>query len=44
MWKGKDYSECSYLTLPWEQEAYEKEEDLYRLYWLGSSDSKLVNL
>lgn len=44
MWKGKDYSECSYLTLPWEQEAYEKEEDLYRLYWLGSSDLKLVNL
>jgi len=44
MWKGKDYSECSYLTLPWEQEAYANEEKLYKFYWLCSSDSKLVNL
>ena len=44
MWKGKDYSKCSYLTLPWEQEAYANEEKLYKFYWLCSSDSKLVNL
>ena len=44
MWKGKDYSTYSYTTLPWEEEAYNNEEELYRLYWLCSSDSKLVNL
>ena len=44
MWKGKDYSTYSYTTLPWEEEAYANEEKLYRLYWLCSSDSKLVNL
>ena len=44
MWKGKDYSTYSYTTLPWEEEAYNNEEELYRLYWLCSSDSKLVTL
>ena len=35
-WKTKDYSDTPYSAVPWEREAYKKEDAIYEKFWLGA--------
>lgn len=34
-WKTKDYSDTPYSAVPWEREAYKKEDILFETFWIG---------